>query len=86
MTFILFLLAFGAFMLVVLNLLPVSTPLPQPFVDSFNTIVGSMKAWDFIFPITELLTLVVLVTAFHVVVLLFKLFRWIIHVVRGSHS
>jgi len=86
MTFALFILVFGAFLLIILNLLPVATALPSEFASSFSTLVSTMKAWDSIFPISELLTVVSLVVTFHIAVLLFKLFRWVIHLIRGNNA
>jgi len=84
MTLILFFIAFTSFLLVILNLLPVASALPSPFVQGFTNIVSNMKAWDAIFPISELLTVVTIVVSVHLAIMFFKFVRWVIHLVRGA--
>lgn len=86
MTLLLFFIAFTSFLLIALNLLPDASPLSANFIDGFTSIVASMKAWDSIFPITQLLQVVALIATFHIAMLLFKMVRWSIHLVRGHAS
>lgn len=84
MTFALFIIAFVVFFFGALNLLPPIEPLPVEFINGFQSIVGAMKAWDSIFPITELLALVIFVVTFDLALWLFKWVIRIIHIVRGT--
>jgi len=86
MTLLLFLIAFVSFFFLALNFLPTANPLPPAFSDGFSSIIGFMKAWDFLFPITEMLILFSFIVSVE-----FSLwfFRWIwrlIVLIRGSNS
>lgn len=84
MTFAIFFIAFIALFFAGLNFLPNAEPLPSGFVTGFSEIIASMKAWNAIFPITELFVLVALVTAFWLAIWFFRVIKWVIHIVRGS--
>ncbi len=84
MTFALFIIAFIIFFFAALNLLPTASVLPTDFVDGFTLIVSNMKAWDAIFPITELLTAVSILASFYLFKYLVKVIKWVIGVVRGT--
>jgi len=86
MTFLIFILGFSTLLIVILNLLPQAVPLSAGFASAFSQIVASMKAWDSIFPISELLQLVAFVAIFESLILLFRLFRWVLHLVRGGNA
>lgn len=86
MTLILYFLAFIAFFLVALNLLPIAGALPSGIASGFTLIIGYMKSWNFFFPITELFTLAALVLTFEAGILLFKIVKWLISIVRGNTS
>lgn len=86
MTFLIFIIAFITLLFTILNLLPVATPLSATFASSFTQIVASMKAWNTIFPISELLALVAFVAVFESLLLLFKFVRWVVHLARGGNS
>jgi len=86
MTFLIFIIGFIAFVIVILNVLPTAVPLSPLFANSFSSIVASMKAWDAIFPIHELLTLVAFVAIFESLILLFKFIKWTVHILRGGNA
>lgn len=84
MTFAIFIIAFVIFFFAALNLLPVAEPLPQEFIDGFTLIVSNMKAWDAVFPITQLLTAVSILASFYFFKYFVKLIKWVVGVVRGT--
>lgn len=86
MTFFLFFTFFIAIFILLLNFLPVAVPLSSTFSVSFATLVASMKAWNFILPIDELFQVFVFLIVFESLILLFKIIRWIVHLVRGHES
>lgn len=68
MTFAIYiLLVLGAF-IGLLNLLPTAQSLGFSFEPAVATIVGYMKAWDFMFPIHELMAFVVIFVTFEIAV------------------
>jgi len=83
MTLLAFFIAFSAFFLTLLNLLP-EGDLPIQISESFTLIVGHMKAWNSVFPVTELLQVVAAVVFFEIVLLGWKITKWLIHIIRGS--
>lgn len=83
-TFGLWFLAILTAFVVFLNLLPVATTLPFQVSQSFAVIVGLMKAWNFILPITEILSMVVIITSVHLSVWAFRVGWKILHWLRGS--
>lgn len=83
MTFAIFiLLTFGLF-IGLLNILPTADALPSGIDNAFGYVIKTMKAWDFLFPITEMLTLTLIVIIIEV-----ALWNWgvawkIVKFVRG---
>jgi len=68
---------FAAFIILVLgmfiaglNILPVADPFNTGIVTSINLIVGYMKAWNFIFPISEIFIVAGLSTTYYVIILI----------------
>jgi hypothetical protein len=86
MTTIVFWVAIIGFIFIVLNLLPVPATLPVAFTTSYTLIVSAMKAWDFIFPITELFIVFGLAIWLELGIVTFKLIFKIIHLLRGGSS
>jgi len=85
MTFAIFIvLIFGVF-IGLLNVLPDVTQFPIDATSSFGLIVGTMRAWDFFFPIHELLILVTAVIVFEVTVWFWHVSWRIVKFMRG-HS
>jgi len=81
-TIIFILLVLGLFILG-LNLLPVAGLLSPNVASGLTFIVGQMKAWNFIFPISEMLILVGVIAGLELGILAFKFFRWGVHYLRG---
>lgn len=66
MTFAIFIaLVFGVF-IALLNVLPAVTALPLSPGSAIASIISTMRAWDFLFPIHEMLWLVGVVISFEV--------------------
>lgn len=86
MTTIIFWIAFIGLFFGFLNILPVASGLSTEFASSFTLIVSQMKAWDSLFPITELFACVVTITSFYLAVYGFKVVKWVVAVVRGGGS
>jgi len=87
MTTLVFLALFFAFLIAVLNWLPVATPANSILVSSWSYFVGTMKAWNWLLPINELFICVGIVVAyetlmwswFHVLAPVTKLIRGTTH-------
>lgn len=86
MTFGLFFVAFIGLFFAILNLLPVAGTVAPEIQTGLTLIVTNMKAWNALFPITELLVAVSIMTSFYVAKYTWKIIKWIIHVVRGGTS
>jgi len=89
MTLLIFLLAFIAFALGALNLLPNATAqnaLPEQVQTAFQLVVGYMKAWDGILAITPLFQAMVFVAGVSVFIFLWHVVIRLIHWVRGATS
>lgn len=85
-TFGLWFLAIMTTFIVALNLLPVASALPFPVSSAFATIVSFMKTWNFILPITEILSMVIIITSVHLAVWTFRVLWKVVHWLRGSNS
>lgn len=79
-----FLLLFFAFLIAVLNFLPVASPLSASFTSSLTLVIGYMKAWDFLFPITELMICVGLVMAYELAFWGWKGIVQVTRLIRGT--
>lgn len=60
MTFAIYIVLILGVFIALLNILPTAASLGFSFTPAVITIVGYMKAWDFMFPIHELFALVIL--------------------------
>lgn len=85
MTLILFLIAFFALLIAGLNLLPVGS-LPAEISTSFETLVGTMKAWEFLLPINTLFLALVFVVSVDLALLGWWIIKWMITLVRGGSA
>lgn len=87
MTFAIFiLLALGLFV-ALLNVLPtLAVGTVATYAAGFNTIVGYMKFFDYLFPIHELLGLVLVMITFEVIVWIWHVSWKVIKFVRGYHG
>lgn len=84
MTTILFWVGFIGLFFAILNLLPVAGTLSPAFASGLTLIVSNMKAWNGLFPISELLTAVGIMASFYLAKYGWKGFKWVISVVRGG--
>lgn len=84
MTFAIFIIIFLALFLAVLNFLPTADPLPTGFATSIDLIIGYMMSWNFLFPIQELLFCVGIIIGIEISIWLWKAFKWLLHIIRGS--
>jgi len=83
MTFAIFIvLALGLF-IAVLNILPVASTLGFSFEPAVETIISYMNAWDFMFPVHELLTLVGIYIIFEIAIWFWHTLWKITKFVRG---
>jgi len=86
MTTAIFLILFFAFLVAVLNFLPLAGTTVPAFLTAIATFVVYMKAWNFLFPISELLFCVGIVVGFEIIVWTWHVLRWILKIVRGATS
>lgn len=84
MTTAIFLLLFFTFFIAVLNFLPTAGTINPAFISSVTTMIGYMKAWNFIFPITELFICVSIVVSFELIVWLWHVLVFVLKKVRGA--
>lgn len=85
MTFAIFIvLVFGVF-IALLNLLPAVSAFSFDAGSALTTIIAYMKAWDFLFPITETLILVGIMIAFELSIWIWHVSWRIVKFLRG-HS
>lgn len=86
MTFAIFIILFLGLFIAVLNVLPVADTISTNISSSITLVIGYMKAWDFLFPITEILICVGLVTTFYLVIWLWHALKYVMSVIRGNQS
>lgn len=84
MTFAIFIFAFVSLFFLILNLLPVGTPLAPEVATGIATIISQMKAWDEVFPIQELLAAVGILAGYFFLYFGWRIVKWVIHIVRGG--
>lgn len=65
-----------------IQLLPV-IPLPTGWIGAVTLFWGYVNALNFLFPVTTLLTVLLIALSFHLAILLLRLALWIIHLLRG---
>jgi len=86
MTFAIFIvLVFGVF-IALLNILPPITAFSFDAGTAITYIIGTMKAWDFLFPISELLVLVGVVIAFEVAIWTWHVSWRVVKFLRGHNA
>lgn len=86
MTFAIFIGLFLVLFVAFLNWLPVAGGLDSGISAAIFTIIGSMKAWNFIFPISELFTCVLIILAYEVLYWGYKAVLGAVHLIRGTNS
>lgn len=84
MTTAIFLLLFFGLFIAVLNFLPTAGATTPAFVSAIITFVGYMKAWDFLFPVTEIFVCVGIVVSFEIVVWTWHVLVFVLKKVRGA--
>jgi len=85
MTFAIFIVLILGLFIAVLNILPLASAYAFSFAPSVATIVGFMKAWDFMFPVHEILALVVAFFVFEISIWTWQVLWRIVKFIRG-HS
>jgi len=78
-----------SFFLAIINffvsILPDSTGLPVAVTSGITTVWGYVQAFSFLVPTSALIACLTIALTFHVTILGFKLFHWVIGKLRGSH-
>jgi len=85
MTFAIFIVLVLGLFIALLNILPLASAYAFSFTPSIATIVGYMKAWNFMFPITELITLVSAFVTFELAIWAWHVSWKVVKMIRG-HS
>jgi len=84
MTTIIFVILMISFFIAILNWLPAIGASNSFFAISIATMVGYMKSWDFLFPITELFICVAIVVAYEIVVWSWVVLNFVYVRIRGT--
>lgn len=85
MTFAIFFILILGVLLAFLNIIPTADSLGFSFQPAVETIVGYMKAWDWIFPIHELFVFLTIYVGLEITLWTLRTLRDIIKFLRG-HS
>jgi len=86
MTFAIFIVLFLGLFIGVLNVLPTAAILSTTITSSIGVIIGYMKAWDFLFPITELFIAVGVIFTFELTVWFWHVMVKVLHFIRGGNA
>jgi len=86
MTFAIYIVLVLGLFTAILNILPVAAPLSPTFAASLTTIIGYMKAWNFMFPINELLFCVGIVTAAEIGIYSWKILKRVLGIVGSMRG
>lgn len=84
MTFAIFMALFLALFIAVLNIAPTAGTLPITISGSITAIIAYMKAWNFLFPISELFICVGIVVLFDIAIWSWKQLVRVVHIIRGT--
>lgn len=84
MTLALFFVAFIGLFFGILNLLPVAGEITPELQAGLTLIVSNMKAWNALFPITELFVAVGILMSFYLGKYGWRAIKWVIHIIRGG--
>jgi len=84
MTFAIFIVLILGLFIAMLNLLPTVGALPVPIGTAFSTIIGYMRAWDFLFPIHEILNLVGIFIGVEIAIWVWHVLWRVVRFIRGS--
>jgi len=77
------LLAFYALMVIVLNFLPTAQPLPTEFVEGVRLMFSYLRGLDFLIPMDQLFSALVVVVGYLSIVWTFEIALWVLHMYRG---
>lgn len=86
MTFALFISLFLALFIAVLNFLPTAAPLSPAVSSGFVLVIGFMKEWNWLFPITELFICVGVVLSYEILFWSWRALLGTAHLIRGTQS
>lgn len=75
---------FFTFLIYVFSLLPPMTNIPVAFDESLNFLVPFFNQANSIFPISTVFTIFLLFLTIESVLLIYKVFNWIVNKLRGS--
>jgi len=85
MTFAIFIVLILGVFIALLNILPTVASLGFPVGSAIITIIGYMRAWDFLLPIHEILVLVLIVISFEISIWTWHVLWRVVKFLRG-HS
>lgn len=85
MTFAIFIVLILGFFVAVLNILPTASTLAFSFTPAVVTIISYMHAWDYLFPVHELLALVLIMLIVEAVIWAWHVLFRVAKFIRG-HS
>jgi len=85
MTFAIFIVLILGLFIALLNVLPEAGALSFSFEPAIEQIVAYMNAWDYLFPIHELLTLVAIFVGFEIAIWVWHVSWRVVKFIRG-HS
>jgi len=84
MTFAIFIVLVLGVFVTLLNILPAVTAFSLPIGSSIITIIGYMKAWNFLIPIQELLIVILVIISFEIAIWTWHVLWKVIKFLRGS--
>lgn len=65
-------------------ILPSSSGLPSSISNAIESMLGYLYAFSYIFPVNTLLTAIIIVGTFQAGIFVFKFFRYVFNLLRGS--
>lgn len=86
MTLAIFILLFLGLLIAVLNFLPTASVVTPAFLTSIATMVGYMKGWNTLFPISELFICVGIIVAYELIIFGWRALNWVMKYIRGGTS
>jgi len=86
MTFAIYIVLFLSFFIAVLNFLPLAGTLPVAISSSITLVVGYMKAWNFLLPISDIFICVGILTTYYLLVWFWHALKYVVSIIRGNQS
>lgn len=71
-------------LVMLIGLLPSSSGLPPEVASAFSYFISVARGFDWLFPMNTLFTILKYFVVFEIAVLLFKMFRWFLHLFSGT--